>query len=301
MAGLWSRMRGRDDTVAAQLKRITHSELTAVPKELLAPMLEASSKEEDRAEIMKHLRECFAETTGKNWQITYGAMLLTEALVKEGSPAIVEETAEGRHFDLVQRLSFLQLFQCADKRAVNLIRTKAEALRKEVVPLLQSASLKDENEAANADVASTCSPGALSTITDSTTVSEPAQNFDLLDFTEAPEATSPSMPAAQAQSEDLLDFMDTPSEPAAKAPAAQSDNLLDFMESPATAMPSQPAPLAPAQTVSAPTLPSEPAETAVSAQTGGWGSFMGDGGYSDPMMPSKQATKAATEGDLLDF
>lgn len=152
---------GPQKTLPADLKRITHSGVLDIPKELLTPVVDAAANEEDRPEIMKHLRECLAETSGKNWRRIYGALVLIEALVKNGSEQLMVETAEGRHFDLVQRLSFLEHFENTDKRVMNNVRKKAEALRKEVVPLLNSAAYDAGNKEPedSKDTASTCSPG----------------------------------------------------------------------------------------------------------------------------------------------
>jgi len=173
VAAAWSRVTGRGaagkKTLAADLKKITHSEVLDIPKEVLAPVVEASKNEDDRPEIMKHLRECLAEPTGKHWRRIYGGLVLTEALIANGSPVLMQETAEGRHFDLVQRLSFLENFEYSDKRVMNNIRRKAETLRKEVVPLLQNAMCKDSDDAK--DTASTCSPGAVSNFTQCTSAS----------------------------------------------------------------------------------------------------------------------------------
>jgi len=166
---MWSRMTGRGatgKTLPADLKRITHSGVSDIPKELLTPVVDAAANAEDRPEIMKHVRECLAEPSGKQWRRVYGALVLIEALVKNGSPQLFDETAEGRHFDLVQRLSFLEVYDNADKRIMNNIRKKAEALRKDVVPLIQNAdgsSLKKQED--SNDTASTCSPGAASNCT----------------------------------------------------------------------------------------------------------------------------------------
>jgi len=135
----------------------------------LTPVIEASNNEEDRPEIMKHLRECLAEPAGKHWRRIYGGLVLVEALIKNGSPMLLTETAEGRHFDLVQRLSFLEHFENTDKRVMNNVRKKAEGLRKEVVPLIQSAGLPKDIEDTK-DTVSTCS-GATTTITRSTAAS----------------------------------------------------------------------------------------------------------------------------------
>jgi len=97
--------------------------------------------EEERREIMMHLRECLAEPQGKRWRRMYAALVLTEELLKSGAPELFVETAEGRYFDLVQRLSLLEHFECtSDMRVQNMVRTKATALRAEVVPRLETAS-----------------------------------------------------------------------------------------------------------------------------------------------------------------
>merc|ERR1712048_972380 len=86
---------------------------------------------------------------------------------KRGSSELVAETAEGRHFDLVQRLSFLEHSAFDDKRVQGMIRTKAETLRKETIDLLQNADLKDREVARDPklETASTCSPESVPSIT----------------------------------------------------------------------------------------------------------------------------------------
>jgi len=168
-------------TLPADLKRITHSGVLDIPKELLTPVVDAAANEVDRPEIMKHLRECLAEPNGKHWRRVFGALVLVEALVKNGSEQLMDETAEGRHFDLVQRLSFLEVYENSDKRVMNNIRKKAQALRKDVIPLLQNADgsslnkKEDSNDNASTcspgDNVSTCSPGTESTTTKSSTTS----------------------------------------------------------------------------------------------------------------------------------
>lgn len=177
MASMWSRVTGRGaaKTLPADLKRVTHSGVLDIPKELLTPIIEASRNEEDRPEIMKHLRECLAEPSGKQWRRIYGALVLVDALVKNGAPALLIETSEGRHFDLVQRLSFLEHFDNTDKRVMNNIRKKAEEIRKDVVPLIESAALRDTED--NKDTASTCSPGEVSVVTHSTVASSSTTGY----------------------------------------------------------------------------------------------------------------------------
>merc|ERR1712187_853105 len=97
--------------------------------------------------IMKQLSECLAETSGKHWRRPFSSLILIETLLKSGSSELVAGTAEGRHFDLVQQLSFLEHSMFDDKRIQGMVRLKAETLRKEAVGLLASADLKDREVA----------------------------------------------------------------------------------------------------------------------------------------------------------
>jgi hypothetical protein len=150
----------------AELKRITHSSFLSsaadVPADALASVAQASQNESDRREIMKHLSECMAESSGKHWRRVYGGLVLLEDLLKSGSPELVNETAEGHHFDLVQRLSFLAAYNISDKTAQGMVRTKAGVLRKDLLPLLEAAALRDKELASSVamETASTCSPGS---------------------------------------------------------------------------------------------------------------------------------------------
>jgi len=185
MAGMWSRVTGRgatagNKTLVTDLKKVTHSGVLDIPKELMTPIIEACNSAQDRPEIMKHLRECLAEPAGKHWKRIHGALLIVEALLKNGCPDLMMETAEGRHFDLVQRLSFLEVFDFNDKRVQSMVRTKAEALRKEVVPLIQNAGQgqnKQDGEESVKDTCSTCSPAAISESTRTSTVTSTSLGF----------------------------------------------------------------------------------------------------------------------------
>mmetsp|Transcript_8935 Transcript_8935/g.20756 ORF Transcript_8935/g.20756 Transcript_8935/m.20756 type:complete len:263 (+) Transcript_8935:64-852(+) len=125
----------------ADLKRATESNVIEVPKDVLALVVEATRLgEEERREIMMHLRDCLAEPQGKKWRRMYAGLVLVEELLKNGSPELLHETSEGRHFDLVQRLSLLEKFECTnDLRVQNMVRTKASVLRSEVMPRLETA------------------------------------------------------------------------------------------------------------------------------------------------------------------
>jgi len=184
MASVWARVTGRGaagaTSLADDLKKITHSGVLDLPKELFTPVIEASNKsEEDRRVIMMHLRECLAEPSGKHWRRISGGLAIVEALVKDGSTVLLVETAEGRHFDLVQRLSFLEHWDYSDKRIMNIIRSKAETLRKQVVPAMENAELKDTEDAIKSkdtedtmnDTTSTCSLDSSSAATQTSTSS----------------------------------------------------------------------------------------------------------------------------------
>lgn len=164
----FSAMRGSTGTagkksVLPDLKCITarvgRGSEVEIPADLLASVTQASQNEDDRRDIMQHLRECLAETSGKNWQRVYSAMMLLEALVKSGSSDLMKETAEGRHFDIVQRLAFLEVFNIADKCVQGMVRTKAMTLRKEVITALESVDLTEKKaEVDEAEIESTLSP-----------------------------------------------------------------------------------------------------------------------------------------------
>lgn len=153
--------------VMADLKRATDSGVIEVPKELFTAVVQASNNtEEDRRTIMMHLRDCLTNTSCFKWRRIYAALLLLEELLQPGaSPELLMETAEGRHFDLIQRLSLLEKFECTtDKRVQNMVRTKATSLRAEVVPRLESPESTNDKPKAdsspdNASV-STCSQSA---------------------------------------------------------------------------------------------------------------------------------------------
>lgn len=155
---------GTASTLQADLRRVTESSVIEVPQELLGIIVEASQHgEEERRTIMGHLRECLSESTVRRWKRIHAALILIEALLKHGSPELVYETAEGKHFDLVQRLSLLEHFEnVSDRRVQNMIRTHATALRAEVVPRLETAADSErpvkKDTTAGIDNASTCSP-----------------------------------------------------------------------------------------------------------------------------------------------
>jgi hypothetical protein len=175
---------GGDEALPHHLKRITDAAYTrsnlggqAVAGELLAPVIAESHDADCRREIMKHIRECLSEPSGKRWQKIFGGLVLTEELMKHGSPHLVIECAHGHHFDLVQKVSFLEKFDasahgCSDRRAQQVIRTKARELLEQLVPQFLQASTEDLPINAGLgikDTLSTCS--ATSNATPSTAAS----------------------------------------------------------------------------------------------------------------------------------
>jgi hypothetical protein len=171
-----------DEPLSAHLKRITECGvgiLDISPKrlqELLQPVLEASHEPDSRQEIMRHLCGCLSEATGKRWNRIFGGMVLTEKLMNHGSHVLLIETAHGHHFDVVQKVSFLEHFDSAargvtDKRAQKLVREKASELRTSLVPRLKKASSEELPQNAGLgikDTISSCSYGCMSTTTAST-------------------------------------------------------------------------------------------------------------------------------------
>lgn len=142
MAGLWSRVTGRGEPsaaeqLAADLKVATESRLTDIPEVLIAPLIEASNTEEGRQDLMRHLCECLADSRWNKWHRAHAGMQLVEELMKRGNRALLVETAQGRHFDVVFRLSFIEKFEHNDNAVQRIVRKKAAKLRADLAPRLQ--------------------------------------------------------------------------------------------------------------------------------------------------------------------
>jgi len=165
---------GTDEALQVHLKRIIDSAYTRktlggadIDGEFIAPVIQESHDGDARREIMKHLRQCLSESSGRRWQKIYGGLALIEKLMAHGSPALAIEVAHGHHFDVVQKVSFLEYFDaeargCADRRAQNVIRTKAKEVNAMLVPLLQKAANEELPRDAGLnckdnDLRSTCS------------------------------------------------------------------------------------------------------------------------------------------------
>jgi len=159
------------NSLHADLKRITDAGLAEIPQELIEVVVEASHDANSRREVMNHLRQCLAEQSSKHWRRVYAGLILVEnLLLKPNSQVILAETAEGYHFDVAQRLAFLEHFELnTDHRAQHMVRGKAKELRMNLIPKLQAASeeglLKHmEESVASQENASTCSLGSSCTV-----------------------------------------------------------------------------------------------------------------------------------------
>lgn len=115
-----------DDT----LQLATHSEKPEVPKDILLAITQSSHHEDDRRTIMRHIALCLHDTAASKWRRISTGLTVVEHLLRNGSPLIVSETTEGMHFDIAQRLSFLENFEYSiDKRVEALIRRKVTSVR----------------------------------------------------------------------------------------------------------------------------------------------------------------------------
>jgi hypothetical protein len=193
---------GGDEPLNVHLKRITDSAYTRktlggvdIEGELVAPVIAESHDEDMRREIMNFLRECLSEASGKRWQRIYGALALTENLMQHGSPALLTEVAQGRHFDLVQKVSILESFDaaargCTDRRAQDVVRQKAKALRTILAAQLEKANAEilQCTGLDSKDASSTCSSGGISTATPGSEASSSRSS---------PNSSEPSSPDAE--------------------------------------------------------------------------------------------------------
>lgn len=125
--------------VEADLRKITDAEVLDVPKDALMSIVQASHSSDDRRIIMNHLRVCLCEPVNKHWRRIYGGLVVVEQLLQRGSRALMIETSEGHHFDLVQRLTFLADFEFReDIRVQAMVRQKAAHLRIEVLTRMEN-------------------------------------------------------------------------------------------------------------------------------------------------------------------
>lgn len=183
---------GGDEPLNVHLKNITDAAYARktlggddIEGELVAIVIAESHDGDCRREIMRHLHECLSEPSGRRWQRIYGGLALTEKLMQHGSPVLLAEVAQGHHFDIVQKVSFLEHFDaaargCSDRRAQSIVRKRASELRAMLVSQLEHGCSDELGGVDSKDTMSTCS-GGVSTATPSTaassTRSSPSSEF----------------------------------------------------------------------------------------------------------------------------
>mmetsp|Transcript_56584 Transcript_56584/g.132758 ORF Transcript_56584/g.132758 Transcript_56584/m.132758 type:complete len:269 (+) Transcript_56584:122-928(+) len=121
----------------ADLRRITENDHVDIPKDALLAVMQASFSPDSRKEIMAHVQDCLTSKTG--WRRVHCGLELLDHLLRHGAPQLMREAAEGTHFDVVQRLSFLENFShSSDKRVEQMVRKKATTLRRECITRMES-------------------------------------------------------------------------------------------------------------------------------------------------------------------
>lgn len=129
-------MGGAADGLDACLAKVANLQFADIPKEVLDRVCEASSELEDRRKIMQHIYKGLGATGVANWRQVYAALMLFETLINRGSPKVIEESRDGHHFDVIQKLTMLTVYENeSDRRVERLIREKAQDLRKRFLNL----------------------------------------------------------------------------------------------------------------------------------------------------------------------
>lgn len=194
-------------------------------EESLGFIVRASNDTDDRRKIMLHLHACLSNMSSTQWRSVHAALVVMEELLNKGSEDLMHELANGIHFDLVQRCSFLEQYEYGyDDRVEGLLRKKAASVRalwlqKQLDLTVQDAfgdDKEEEEEPAGVPQPSKRSPEPpITNLLDESTVDgESAGSCDTGSPREAARATA-TVP-------DLLGFNgpDTPSVPACTQPAA---------------------------------------------------------------------------------
>lgn len=254
---------GPASPLEADLKRATHLEAMDISKDALAAILKASRAEGCRRLIMYHLRGCMCDSSPAHWRRIYAAVLILEELLRKGPVELVSETAAGMHFDLVQRLSFLENFHFTeDKRVERALRRKAALLR--TAWLDKQLALEDDRSpesSGSEQVEGKCdradqlhdasttdgesvrsrdrSPGhgsSSSTPTSARLHPAPANSVDLLAMQPEEEAASASAQFPAAPAPALPPLPTELSRTAAPAEASQGVDLLAGLDAPATSL-----------------------------------------------------------------
>jgi hypothetical protein len=101
-----------------------------VNQNALESVVRACADEADRRAIMRHLSQSLMESGSSQWRSVYLGLQVLEELFARGPPELVHEAATGAHFDVVQRLSFLEKYEMGiDLRVQNLVRRKAATMK----------------------------------------------------------------------------------------------------------------------------------------------------------------------------
>jgi len=162
------------------LRRATQTGGVDVPEDALKAIVQASNNEDDRREIMRHLREALSESAASQWRRVYAGIMVLEELLKSGSPDLVSEATCGVHFDLTQRLGFLEKYEYGyDNRVQSLIQRRATAAR---TIWLEKQLAVDEGSTKEAGKEDVASPSSSSSATPVPKAAAPAPSImDLLD------------------------------------------------------------------------------------------------------------------------
>lgn len=143
MAGEWfSKAFGKrksEGPLEADFRRITDTDLVdRPPQDALNNVVDATKDVLGRRDIMRHLQECLSEPkNGGGWRRIHGGLNLLEHVLRHGAKEVIIEIGEGKHFDPLQRLSFLEKFSYPeDVRVQGVVRKKATKLRAKMVAKL---------------------------------------------------------------------------------------------------------------------------------------------------------------------
>lgn len=219
-------MLGRDGTnveasLDSELVRATSADSVDVSASALLAIARASHDADDRRRIMRHLHGCLTESASAQWRRVYSGMVVVEYILMHGSSDLVSETAYGLHFDLVQRLSFLEKYEYNyDQRVEGLLRSKARFLRN--AWLEQQLALEQIDELCNMPVTS-ANKG--NNAIEESNVNEPTKRCDMINSQDgsttdgesseslpdgSPTVTTASLTTVQLPQINLLDLEDPP-------------------------------------------------------------------------------------------
>jgi len=120
---------------------------TRIAEKVLQPISQGTHTKRGRQQIMKHLEECFQKPLeNDNWRKIHSSLVIASQAMLNGSPTLLEEIAEGRHFNPLQQVSLLSHYKMEGISidSEKLVRSKASALHDELQPQLQAAIEADK-------------------------------------------------------------------------------------------------------------------------------------------------------------